>query len=147
MRVYFAAPLFSEAELEYNRKLTGMLEEDGHDVFLPQRDGIEIEQLYDREGIEDTADVMQEIYRIDREAVYDADILTALLDGQVPDEGVAVEMGIASENGIPVIALKTDRRVFSEDEPINAMLWGAMDEYVETPAALLDAVNAYAEDG
>lgn len=145
MRVYFAAPLFSEAELEYNRRLTARLEEAGHDVFLPQRDGIEIEALYEQDGIEDTADVMQEIYRIDRDAVYEADVLTALLDGQVPDEGVAVEMGIASENDIPVIALKTDRRVFSEDEPINAMLWGAMDEYVETEDALVEAVNRYAE--
>lgn len=143
MRVYFAAPLFSEAELEYNRRLTERLEEAGHDVFLPQRDGIEIEQLYEKEGIEDTADVMQEIYRIDRDAVYEADVLTALLDGQVPDEGVAVEMGIASENDIPVIALKTDRRVFSKDEPINAMLWGAMDEYVETADALIEAVERY----
>jgi nucleoside 2-deoxyribosyltransferase len=143
MRVYFAAPLFSEAELEYNRRLTKRLEDAGHDVFLPQRDGIEIEALYEKEGIEDTADVMQEIYRIDREGVYDADVLTALLDGQVPDEGVAVEMGIASENGIPVIALKTDRRVFSEDEPINAMLWGAMDEYVETTDELIEAVDRY----
>lgn len=145
MQVYFAAPLFSEAELRFNERLTERLEAAGHDVFLPQRDGIEIEQLYEQPGIDDVDDVMQEIYRIDRDAIYESDILTAVLDGQVPDEGVAVEMGIASENDIPVIALKTDRRVFSEDEPINAMLWGAMDEYVETTDELIAAVNDWAE--
>ncbi|MFB6111921.1 MAG: nucleoside 2-deoxyribosyltransferase [Halobacteriaceae archaeon] len=145
MRVYFAAPLFSEAELEFNQRLTAELEDEGHEVFLPQRDGIEIEELYDREDVDGVSDVMQEIYEIDRQAIYQADLLTALLDGQVPDEGVAVEMGIASENDTPIIALKTDRRVFSEDEPINAMLWGAMDEYVESREALVEAVNRRAE--
>lgn len=139
--MYFAAPLFSEAELRFNERLTERLEDAGHDVFLPQRDGIEIEKLYEQPGIDDVADVMQEIYEIDRDGIYECDILTAVLDGQVPDEGVAVEMGIASETDTPIIALKTDRRVFSEDEPINAMLWGVLDEYVETTEELIDAVN------
>jgi len=144
MQIYFAAPLFSEAELTFNDRVVAALEAEGYDVFLPQRDGKEIEALYEDPDIDSVEDVMQEIYRIDRDAVYESDVLTAVLDGQVPDEGVAVEMGIASENDIPVIALKTDRRCFSPDEPINAMLWGVTDEYVESTDALVEAVADYA---
>ncbi len=141
MRVYFAAPLFSQAELEFNERLTERFEDRGHDVFLPQRDGIEIDELYEQPEVENIEDVMDEIFRIDRDAIYDSDVLTAVLDGQVPDEGMALEMGIAYETDVPVIGLKTDRRSFSPDEPINAMLWGVMDEMVETPDELLAAVN------
>ena len=141
MQIYFAAPLFSEAELAFNRRLTAELEEQGHDVFLPQRDGIEIDEVYDESHVEDIYDLMDEVFEMDRDAVYEADLVTAVLDGQVPDEGVALEIGLAYANEIPVVALKTDTRSFSPDEPVNAMLWGAADEFVETTDALLDAVD------
>ena len=37
--VYFAGPLFSQAEREYNQEITKVLEDHGYHVFLPQRDG------------------------------------------------------------------------------------------------------------
>ena len=37
--VYFAGPLFSQAERDYNLKVTKVLEDNGYKVFLPQRDG------------------------------------------------------------------------------------------------------------
>ena len=40
-KVYFAGPMFNQAEKEYNLKITKLLEEFGYQVFLPQRDGIE----------------------------------------------------------------------------------------------------------
>ena len=39
--IYFAGPLFSQAEREFNLKLATDLESIGFDVFLPQRDGVE----------------------------------------------------------------------------------------------------------
>ncbi|MBQ6361514.1 MAG: hypothetical protein IJJ25_10290 [Lachnospiraceae bacterium] len=33
--VYFAAPLFSQAERDYNLKITKVLEDHGYQVFLP----------------------------------------------------------------------------------------------------------------
>ena len=89
---------------------------------------------------------MEEIFRIDREAVLDSDILIAVLDGQVPDEGVAIEMGIAHENDIPIIGLKTDRRIFAESEPLNAMIWGVMSEYTESIDEFFDIVDEYRDD-
>jgi nucleoside 2-deoxyribosyltransferase len=41
MLVYFAAPLFSQAERQFNQSLTEKLELIGYQVFLPQRDGVE----------------------------------------------------------------------------------------------------------
>jgi nucleoside 2-deoxyribosyltransferase len=41
MKIYFAAPLFSQAEVEFNQNLTDHIEKSGFSVFLPQRDGVE----------------------------------------------------------------------------------------------------------
>lgn len=146
MRIYFAAPLFSDAELEYNREVADLFEDAGHSVFLPQRDGYEgMDEVFELDGVETPHDAMVEIFKLDREEVLAADVVTAVLDGQVPDEGVAVEMGMAHEHDIPVIGLKTDRRTFAQDEELNAMLIGILEEIVKTPEALLEAVEAYAE--
>ena len=51
-KVYFAAPLFSEAEREYNLMLAELLEEYGYEVFLPQRDGLLATELEGKTGEE-----------------------------------------------------------------------------------------------
>src|SRR5262249_40275942 len=38
VRLYLAAPVFSEAELAFNLILARALEAEGHQVYLPQRD-------------------------------------------------------------------------------------------------------------
>ena len=38
-KVYFAGPLFNDAEKDYNLKIVTILESYGYEVFLPQRDG------------------------------------------------------------------------------------------------------------
>lgn len=146
MNVYFAAPLFSDAEIRYNEYVCGLLEDAGHSTFLPQRDGYElVESVYENPGVETDADAMQAIFELDQSEVKGADIVTAILDGPSTDEGVAVELGIANGNDIPIIGLKTDERCFAEDEPLNAMVFGSLDELVETPEELVDTVNEYTE--
>lgn len=142
-KVYFAGPLFCQAEREFNARVSGMLEAEGYDVFLPQRDSGDIGELNlkERDGYDTDEDVMQYIFDLDREGVIEADLVTTVLDGRVPSEGTVIEAAIAHEHDIPVVALKTDRRVFAEGEPYNAMVWGVIDEVVETPEALVDAVN------
>jgi len=44
MRVYFAGPLFCEAERVFNLRLAEKLEAKEYQVFLPQRDGVESEK-------------------------------------------------------------------------------------------------------
>lgn len=141
MRLYFAAPLFNPMERSFNADLTARLEDAGHDVFLPQRDGVE---TLDREF--DSAEArMETIFELDREGVVESDAVVAVLDGRVPDEGVMVEIGIAHENDIPVFGLKTDERVFMDDEPINAMLHGVLTTMDDSVESLLATVESRAE--
>lgn len=143
MQVYFAAPLFCQSELQFNEQVAGLLEDAGHDVFLPQRDGMESTQVADYEDVETTEEMMEAIFDLDQRQVAEADVLTAVLDGRTVDEGVAIEIGMAYARGIPVIGLRTDRRAFGIDEPVNAMVWGACDEIVDRPATLVEAVAGY----
>ena len=86
--VYFAAPLFSEGEREYNLKLVNIIESYGYNVFLPQRDGFLAPEL---EGLTEEQKITK-IFNKDCEEVLKADILVILLDGRVPDEGACVEL-------------------------------------------------------
>ncbi len=38
MKIYLAGPLFTEAERAFNLELAHILEKEGHEVYLPQRD-------------------------------------------------------------------------------------------------------------
>jgi nucleoside 2-deoxyribosyltransferase len=52
--IYFARPLFSEAEKQFNQRLTAGFQEAGFRVFLAQRDGVERDKPpYDRIPRED----------------------------------------------------------------------------------------------
>ena len=88
-RIYFAAPLFSEAERLYNQALTNRLESCGFSVFLPQRDGIEGDYPMPPD------EKRKLLFETDRDEVLKADIFLYVLDGRVPDEGASVELGIA----------------------------------------------------
>jgi nucleoside 2-deoxyribosyltransferase len=124
VRLYFAAPLFSEAELEFNRSVVARIEDAGHEVFLPQRDGPEADSTAHTDG----TDHLHEIFNADRRAILDADLVVAVLDGSTVDDGVAVEIGIAYENDIPIIGLKTDDRTFSEHEHVNSMVYSPLSD-------------------
>jgi nucleoside 2-deoxyribosyltransferase len=131
-RLYFAAPLFSEAERDFNVALTTRIEALGYDVFLPQRDGFE--KQGSQHATLSVAEVAHQIFAVDRSEVYRSDVLLAVLDGRVPDEGVAVELGLAYAErehvggSRRIIGLMTDWRVAFPSEPLNAMLFGALDE-------------------
>ena len=121
-KVYFAAPLFSEAEREYNLYLTELLESYGYEVFLPQRDGFlatELEGLTEEEKI-------ATIFEKDKEEVLKADIVFAVLDGRVPDEGVCIELGIAYANGKRCYGFKSDARSIELDMDLNPMIVGCL---------------------
>lgn len=93
MKIYFAGPLFNDAEKEFNQKLTLELEREGFEVFLPQRDGVEsTKPEYAHLCKEEKRKIM---FAIDRDKVLNADIFLIVLDGRVPDEGACVELGIA----------------------------------------------------
>ena len=125
IKVYFAAPLFNISELDFNLKLTHLLESYGYDVFLPQRDGYLAAELEGKSQDELT----DMIFKKDLEEVLKADILFILLDGRVPDEGACVELGIAYANGKRCYGFKTDARSVEFGLDLNPMITGCFDKF------------------
>ena len=124
MRVYFAAPLFSQAERDYNLKVTAVLEQYDYQVFLPQRDGYLAPDL---EGLTEEEKIAK-IFAKDYEEVTKADIFFGILDGRAPDEGVCVELGIAYSQGKRCYGFKTDARTVESDMNLNPMIIGCLDK-------------------
>lgn len=149
MLIYFAAPLFCQAEREFNLRLTNQLENQGFNVFLPQRDGIELLKPPYNEMTSD--ELCQAIFELDRDKILDADIFFIVLDGQVPDEGACVELGIAfSQKHLLkkdklLIGLHTDvRGTYSNmGSKLNAMIVGALDFVVNDVNELLAMLTQY----
>lgn len=103
-KIYLASPLFSEAELTYNRyvKQTVLDAFSDINIHLPQ----EVESINDKEAYADSIMIAQ----ADTQAVLESDLVLAVLDGLVIDPGVASEIGIAFQAGIPVIGIYSDSR-------------------------------------
>jgi nucleoside 2-deoxyribosyltransferase len=116
MKVFLAAPLFSEAERAFNATVAATLREQGFEVWLAQ----EAPFLH-----HDDPHEKQTIYDGDILALKASDVVVAVLDGVEVDAGVAFEMGYAAALGKLLLGLKTDYRTFSRMEEVNLM--------VETP--------------
>lgn len=106
-KVYLAAPLFSEAERDFNRCVTAELE-NYVDVYLPQRDGGLMADMI-RLGVSPQVAACR-VFRRDVDAIREADYLIAVLDGRAIDEGVAFELGIAFSHAKRSVGLQTDSR-------------------------------------
>ena len=104
MNIYFASPLFSNMERKYNEYLTSMIREKYPEVemYVPQEQmGINDKNAY--------ADSIA-IAKYDTDALLASDLMVAVLDGAIIDVGVATEIGVAYQAGIPVLGLYTDSR-------------------------------------
>jgi nucleoside 2-deoxyribosyltransferase len=110
MRIYLAAPLFTAAECDFNRRLTERLRQAGHDVFLPQ----------EKEQREKGA---PEIFASDVAGIDWAEVVVANMDGPDPDSGTCWECGYAYGKK-PIIVFRTDFRAADEPgrAPYNLML-------------------------
>jgi nucleoside 2-deoxyribosyltransferase len=95
MRIYFAGPLFSAAERDWNVAVVAALRAAGHEVFLPQ----EQEPGKDAAGI----------FATDVGGIDWADCLVAIMDGADPDSGTCWEVGYAYGKQ-PIVLVRTDLR-------------------------------------
>lgn len=136
MRVYLAAPLFSDAERAYNETIAATLREVA-DVFLPQDSGLLLMDLLSK-GVSHE-DAYARIFAADWDAVRKADLLIAILDGAVVDEGVAVEIGLAYASNIPCVGLKTDWRTQLQTGD-NPMVVGALKQVFTNVAHLVQFI-------
>jgi nucleoside 2-deoxyribosyltransferase len=146
MYIYFAGPLFNQAERAFNLKLAMTLEEHGHTVFLPQRDGLGKDDFNPASmlamGMTEEK-ITQTIFTTDRDKVFEADVLLFVLDGRVPDEGACVELGLAyghkhllQKNKL-LIGLHTDWRSTFQWTKRNPLIEGALDCVVGEEEELL----------
>lgn len=158
--IYFAAPLFSQSDLLYNRYLAEKIRALGSDltIYVPQ----ENEGINDKSAYADS----KMIALADTEEVLKSDLMIALLDGLTIDAGVASEIGVAYAKGIPVIGLYTDSRQQGADnqQKIAALQKPAENQFhylnlytvgliklngliVNSEADLLDHVHSFLESG
>ncbi len=142
-KIYFAAPLFNEAEKEYNLKIVSILESYGYEVFLPQRDGYLAPDLEGRTAEE----ITEMIFTKDRDEVLKADILFMVLNGRIPDEGACVELGIAYASGKRCYGIKGDSRSIELNMDLNPMITGCFIELFSDldEDALIDSLKEYLE--
>lgn len=151
MLIYFAAPLFSRAEREFNERLTRQLEAHGFTVFLPQRDGIE--------KVKPTASALAQeewrraIFHIDKQQIFACDIFLFLLDGRVPDEGACVELGLAycqrelQGRKRLLVGLQTDFRAAFPGSELNPMIRVPLDHIMPDEQTLLHVLQQYQVTG
>lgn len=110
-QIYFASPLFSSMEVRYNAWVVEQIRQDypNLEVYLPQEQG----------DINDKSQYANSlmIAKADTDALLASDVLVAVLDGLVIDPGVASEIGVAYQAGIPIIGLYTDSRQQGSEVP------------------------------
>lgn len=102
-KIYFASPLFSEMEQRYNSYVTELIRENlDVTVYLPQEQA----DINDKNSYANST----LIAKVDTDHLLSSDLVIAVLDGAIIDVGVASEIGVAYQAGIPVIGLYTDVR-------------------------------------
>ncbi len=123
VRIYLAAPLFTQTQRRANRELAGLLEEElpGAEVVLPQ--DFKVSGKYnDRKNY-------RELFKLCLQAIEAADAVVAVLDGADADSGVGFEVGYAYARRVPVVGVRTDYRA-GQDRGVNVMLSQAAARFV-----------------
>ena len=134
-RVYIAGPLFNEDERKRSEILASRIEALGFATFVPHRDGLianeSIKQGNARESIR------SDVFHNDVKAIEESDIILAILNGRVPDEGVCIELGMAHAKGKQCIGYLTDIRTLDE-YGVNPMIEGCLQKIVKSDDELIE---------
>ena len=99
-RIYWAAPLFTDEQREYNAKCVAKLESMGFEVYLPQRDT----------GLKTSGETDDIIYAKDIIGLQGCDAVVAVFGGF--DSGTMFELGYAN---------RMDKKLFGIGECLNCM--------------------------
>jgi nucleoside 2-deoxyribosyltransferase len=113
--VYWAGPLFTQAERDWNARIVERLREAGLTVILPQERAEEV-------MLPGAPLPVRRLYEYALEGVRAADVVVAVLDGPDPDSGTSFECGFAHAIGKPFVALRTDLRLGGDDPLYNVNL-------------------------
>lgn len=90
MKVYLAGPFWKKEERENIEKARDILRSRGFEVFVPME-----------HKIEDAWDLCnevwgQKVFELDKDAIYDCDVVVAMYYGLYSDSGTAWEIGFAN---------------------------------------------------
>ena len=133
--IYLAAPLFTEAERQWNAGLAADLRTalPGRELLVPQ----EFCAVHDTAaGGPDYAAIFTAcLGHLERST-----LVVAVLDGPDPDSGTCWEAGHAYARAVPVIGLRTDWRP-AEDGAANCMLVRSCHAVVTDRTALIAAIR------
>ena len=143
MKAYFAGPLFTLAEKQFNLAMKRALEArvDGLCVDLPQ--------LFGDPSAKGEAFLESAFHHCIR-SVESCDIMIAVLEGTDADSGTCIEMGYAHALKKPIIGFRTDTRQ-QEDHGLNLMVARICSKLVlapgeSDPAKLADLIAAAVEE-
>ena len=132
--IYFAGPLFTAAEIEFNLKLYKKLTDHGFKVFLPQNECA---------GKTD----LKTIFETCRNGIDISKIVLANMDQPDADSGTCFEAGYAYGKNTPIIAYRTDFRKSGDTGGFNLMLFYSALIVVEEPkeyiSKIIEACNKY----
>lgn len=114
MKVYIAGPLCHEKEREFVEKIDKLCKKLGLDTFLPHR-----EVGLWKDGVDFKKIAMEDIKGFDG-----CKLVVANLNGFNVGAGTAFEMGYAYSKKIPIIGIKTDRKIEDSIEELSAVIIG-----------------------
>jgi nucleoside 2-deoxyribosyltransferase len=141
-RLYLAAPLFSQAERDFNLELATSLEST-FEVFLPQRDGPSFMQLTQEFPVEHAR---EKVFSADIEAIDRSSTILVVLDGRSVDEGASFELGYAYARGKKCLGFQTDvRRLLPYGN--NPMIDNALSEVFTSVGSLMEWMRRGGHNG
>jgi len=120
MRAYIAGPLFNEGERWWNAEIDSRVRKLGFTTYIPQRDGVKLENQSD----------VRKIFESDKNALIQADVIVANLDGMDVDSGTAWEIGFAEGLGKHCVGVYTDWRLHFKYQTVNLMIQCSVDKLV-----------------
>jgi len=143
LTVYWAGPLFSQAERSWNRTCVRILSKRGYRVILPQDEAKPFVRTDGLDGLGIAEHCCQQVIA--------CHVMVAIVDGPDPDSGTSLEVGIrigymlALGKQRKIICVRTDFRG-SEDGHLNAMFNLAdrvvyVPSFNEDPTHLIDVIE------
>jgi nucleoside 2-deoxyribosyltransferase len=112
MLAYIAGPLFNEGERWWNAEIDSRVRKLGFTTYMPQRDGVKLQNQSD----------VVKIFESDKNALTQADLVVANLDGMDVDAGTAWELGYAEGSGKHCVGVYTDWRLHFKWQTVNLMI-------------------------
>lgn len=116
-RAYCSGPLFCPEEVAVMSDIALVLEENGFETFLPQRDGVEAFVMNAVNSSLANSIVLRPVTRLINKAIFAMDIYQVVercdclvfnMNGRVPDEGGVVEAAVAFAYGKPVVIYRSE---------------------------------------